>query len=126
ETHNNGTSVDTTIMKGWVQRTICLFGNANSALVSEGDTDVPMKIDLQLTHLANKESGPSAEGFGDYFIKEIGKYIFSLLDKAQSTIKINFKPKSLDIKEGTTSQPILSIWIIFKRPLTHRQIQITN
>ncbi|XP_056390485.1 uncharacterized protein LOC130346565 [Hyla sarda] len=94
---NSNTSVDTETLKGWAQRAICLFGNANAALSTERKRSILMKIDPQLTNLASTEPPNPTKGllFGDEFIKEMNKYVglFSSLSKAQVSMKKVFSQK---------------------------------
>ncbi|KAM4697809.1 uncharacterized protein WCC33_013413 [Rhinophrynus dorsalis] len=91
------TPIDVHILRGWVQRAICLIGNANSALASERRRTLLLRFDPKLADMATSEPGPSAQGqlFGDSFIKELGQFVssFTALDKAQSSLKKVFNPK---------------------------------
>ncbi|KAM4702972.1 uncharacterized protein WCC33_011531 [Rhinophrynus dorsalis] len=91
------TPIDVHILRGWVQRAICLIGNANSALASERRRTLLLRLDPKLADMATSEPGPSAQGqlFGDSFIKELGQFVssFTALDKAQSSLKKIFNPK---------------------------------
>lgn len=86
--------VDTETLRGWIQRAICFIGNANVAFSTERRRAVLIKIDPQLSNIANKEPGPSVEGklFGESFIKEIGNYVgvFNSLHKARTPLNKNF------------------------------------
>ncbi|KAM4696339.1 LOW QUALITY PROTEIN: uncharacterized protein WCC33_015103 [Rhinophrynus dorsalis] len=91
------TPINTDLLRGWIQRAICLLGNANSAIASERRRAILLRIDPKLAEMANSEPGPSANGqlFGDSFIKELGKFVstFTALDKAQSSLKKVFNPR---------------------------------
>ncbi|KAJ1116904.1 hypothetical protein NDU88_005109, partial [Pleurodeles waltl] len=58
----SGTPVDTEVLIGWAQRSLCLLGNANCAVSSERRKSILMRIDPKLTDLATSEAGPSADG----------------------------------------------------------------
>ncbi|KAM4749018.1 stereocilin [Rhinophrynus dorsalis] len=89
--------VDVHVLRGWVQRAICLLGNANSALASERRRAILLKLDPKLADMATSEPGQSAKGllFGDSFIKELGTFVasFTALDKAQASMKRVFQSK---------------------------------
>ncbi|XP_056375992.1 uncharacterized protein LOC130291262 [Hyla sarda] len=97
EASNSNTTVDTETLKGWIQRAICIFGNANSALSTERKRSILMKIDPQLTNLATAEPVNPTNGmlFGDDFIRELNKYVglFSSLNKAQVSMKKVFSSR---------------------------------
>ncbi|KAM4698712.1 uncharacterized protein WCC33_014250 [Rhinophrynus dorsalis] len=97
-------NVDTQVLREWVQRAICLLGNANSAIASERRRALLLRIDPKLADMANSEPGPSARGqlFGDTFIKDLGKFVssFTALDKAQSSLRKVFRPKQIFDKAG--------------------------
>lgn len=95
EAKESDASVDPDALAGWTQRAICLLGNANCAISTERRKWLLMRMDSNLTELAEAEPGPLAEGnlFGDRFVKEVSQYVgtFMSLDKAQSGIKRVFK-----------------------------------
>ncbi|XP_053321093.1 uncharacterized protein LOC128492534 [Spea bombifrons] len=82
---------------GWLQRLVCLTGNANSALCAERRKSILIKIEPKLVNMATKEPGQAANGllFGDSFVKDVGSFVktFTALDKAQSSMKRVFAPK---------------------------------
>ncbi|KAM4748674.1 LOW QUALITY PROTEIN: uncharacterized protein WCC33_006046 [Rhinophrynus dorsalis] len=92
--------VDIQVLRGWIQRAICMIGNANSAIASERRRALLLRIDPKLAELANSEPGPSAKGllFGDTFIKDLGKFVasFTALDKAQTSLRKVFRPHIFD------------------------------
>ncbi|KAJ1083750.1 hypothetical protein NDU88_003905 [Pleurodeles waltl] len=75
----------------WVQRAICLLGNANCSMSRERQKLFITRIDPKLAELASSEAGTMVKGllFGDKFVKDLGKYgaMFSALDKAHKSIK---------------------------------------
>ncbi|XP_056402101.1 uncharacterized protein LOC130295417 isoform X2 [Hyla sarda] len=83
--------VDLIQLRGWAQRAICMLGSANTTCSIERRRSILMKLEPQLSHLAETEPGPSAEGllFGEDLIKNINKFVslFTSLDKAQSSLK---------------------------------------
>ncbi|XP_069088966.1 uncharacterized protein [Pleurodeles waltl] len=99
----SGTPMDTDVLIGWAQRSLCFLGNANCAISSERQKSILMRIDPKLTDLACSEAGPSADGllFGSSFIKELAKFCstFLSLDKAQMSLKKVFK-RSLFARAG--------------------------
>ncbi|CAH2326228.1 Hypothetical predicted protein [Pelobates cultripes] len=86
-----GAPIDPLAIRGWIQRAICLLGNANVALATERRKAILIKIEPKLVALAITEPGPQAKGllFGDSFVKELGTYVgtFTALDKAQANMK---------------------------------------
>ncbi|CAH2253090.1 Hypothetical predicted protein [Pelobates cultripes] len=54
--------LDIDVVIGWVQRAICLLGNANMAVSAERRKAILLKIDPKLATMAVSEPGPSAEG----------------------------------------------------------------
>ncbi|XP_056400569.1 uncharacterized protein LOC130294571 [Hyla sarda] len=97
EASASNSTVDTETLKGWIQRAICLFGNANAALSTERKRSILMKIDPQLTNLATAEPANPTNGmlFGEDFIRELNKYVglFSSLNKAQVSMKKVFSSR---------------------------------
>ncbi|KAM4690570.1 uncharacterized protein WCC33_017974 [Rhinophrynus dorsalis] len=93
-------SVDIHVLCGWVQRAICMVGNANCALASERRRALLLRIDPKLADLATTEPGPSAKGllFGESFIKDLGKFVssFTALDKAQTSMRKVFRSGVFD------------------------------
>ncbi|KAM8930673.1 uncharacterized protein RCH25_006588 [Pelodytes ibericus] len=91
------TPVDLPAIKGWIQRVICLIGNANTALAVERRKAILLKIEPKLVNMATNEPGPQAKGmlFGDNFVKELGSFVqtFTVIDKAQSSMKRVFTTK---------------------------------
>ncbi|KAM8975733.1 LOW QUALITY PROTEIN: uncharacterized protein RCH25_020573 [Pelodytes ibericus] len=91
------TPVDLPAIKGWIQRVICLIGNANTALAVERRKAILLKIEPKLVNMATNEPGPQAKGmlFGDNFVKELGSFVqtFTAIDKAQSSMKRFFTTK---------------------------------
>ncbi|KAM8971981.1 uncharacterized protein RCH25_017586 [Pelodytes ibericus] len=91
------TPVDLPAIKGWIQRVICLIGNANTALAVERRKAILLKIEPKLVNMATNEPGPQAKGmlFGDNFVKELGSFVqtFTAIDKAQSSMKRVFTTK---------------------------------
>ncbi|XP_040181002.1 uncharacterized protein LOC120914355 [Rana temporaria] len=87
----SGEPVDLPQLRGWAQRALCLAGTANTACSVERRRSILMRLDPQLSHLAESEPGPSAEGmlFGDMVIKDINKFVglFTSLDKAQNSLR---------------------------------------
>ncbi|XP_056389773.1 uncharacterized protein LOC130283973 [Hyla sarda] len=83
--------VDTRQLRGWAQRAICLAGTANTTCSTERRRSILMRLDPQLSHLAETESGPAAAGmlFGDNLMKDINRFVglFTGLDKAQTSLK---------------------------------------
>ncbi|CAH2301724.1 Hypothetical predicted protein [Pelobates cultripes] len=82
--------LDLDVAIGWIQRAICLIGNANMAVSAERRKAILLKIDPKLATMAISEPGPSAEGmFGDNFIKDLGSYVktFTTIDKARANMK---------------------------------------
>ncbi|KAJ1195508.1 hypothetical protein NDU88_004794 [Pleurodeles waltl] len=55
----SGSPVDTDVLIGWAQRSICLLGNSNCAISAERRKSVLMRIDPKLSDLASSEAGPS-------------------------------------------------------------------
>ncbi|KAM8939450.1 LOW QUALITY PROTEIN: uncharacterized protein RCH25_053096 [Pelodytes ibericus] len=94
---SNDTPVDLPTIKGWIQRVICLIGNANTAIATERRKAILLKIEPKLVNMAVTEPGPQAKGllFGDNFVKELGSFVhtFTALDKAQSNMKRVFQNK---------------------------------
>ncbi|KAM8977614.1 uncharacterized protein RCH25_047525 [Pelodytes ibericus] len=94
---SNDTPVDLPTIKGWIQRVICLIGNANTAIATERRKAILLKIEPKLVNMAVTEPGPPAKGllFGDNFVKELGSFVhtFTSLDKAQSKMKRVFQNK---------------------------------
>ncbi|XP_056430668.1 uncharacterized protein LOC130369424 [Hyla sarda] len=97
EASTSDTQVDPETLKGWAQRAICIFGNANASLSNERKRSILLKIDPQLTNLATVEPPNPTKGmlFGDDFIKELNKYVglFSSLNKAQVSMKKVFSQR---------------------------------
>ncbi|XP_053310368.1 uncharacterized protein LOC128472509 [Spea bombifrons] len=91
------TPLDLMSIRGWIQRAICLIGNANTALASERRRAILIKIEPKLVNMATSEPGTSAKGmlFGDKFVKDLGSFVqtFTALDKAQANMKRVFSPK---------------------------------
>ncbi|XP_044140078.1 uncharacterized protein LOC122930634 [Bufo gargarizans] len=79
--------VDPVEVREWVQRAICIAGNANTSLAIERRKAILFKIEPKLSNLALTEAGKEAQGllFGESFIKDLGR--FTALDKAQSSMK---------------------------------------
>ncbi|CAH2295856.1 Hypothetical predicted protein [Pelobates cultripes] len=92
-----GTPIDLLAIRGWIQRGICLIGNANTALATKRRKAILMKIEPKLINLAISEPGTQAKGllFRDDFVKTLGKYVntFTALDKAQKSMKRKFSQK---------------------------------
>ncbi|KAM4807615.1 LOW QUALITY PROTEIN: uncharacterized protein WCC33_005133 [Rhinophrynus dorsalis] len=104
--------IDVQVLRGWVQRAICMIGNANSAIASERRRALLLRIDPKLAEMANSEPGPSAKGqlFGDTFIKDLGKFVafFTALDKAQISLrKVNI-PQLREVK-ALSFQPVADL-----------------
>ncbi|CAH2322205.1 Hypothetical predicted protein [Pelobates cultripes] len=82
---------------GWIQRVICLIGNANTAMATERCKSILLKIEPKLVHMALNEPGAQANGllFGENFVKELTSFIhtFPALDKAQSNIHKVVNPR---------------------------------
>ncbi|CAH2301139.1 Hypothetical predicted protein [Pelobates cultripes] len=76
-TKSGEAELDLDVAIGWIQRAICLIGNANMAVSAERRKAILLKIDLKLATMAISEPGPSAEGmlFGDNFVKDLGSYV---------------------------------------------------
>lgn len=89
--------VDPEELRGWVQRAICVAGNANASLTTERRKSILFRIDPKLSTMALNEPGKEAQGllFGDSFIKELGKFVgtFTALDKAQASMRKVFSLK---------------------------------
>ncbi|XP_056410408.1 uncharacterized protein LOC130344431 [Hyla sarda] len=83
--------VDVRQLRGWAQRAICLAGTANTTCSVERRRSILMRLDPQLSHLAETEPGPSAAGmlFGDSLMKDVNRFVglFTGLDKAQNSLK---------------------------------------
>ncbi|XP_056388928.1 uncharacterized protein LOC130283441 [Hyla sarda] len=83
--------VDVRQLRGWAQRAICLAGTANTTCSVERRRSILMRLDPQLSHLAETEPGPSAAGmlFGDSLMKDVNRFVglFTGLDKAQTSLK---------------------------------------
>ncbi|XP_056402122.1 uncharacterized protein LOC130295423 [Hyla sarda] len=94
--------IDLLQLRGWAQRAVCLLGCANTTCATERRRSILMRLDPQLSHLAETEPGPAAEGllFGDTLIKDINKMVglYTSLDKAQTSLK-----KSSSAKVFTTA-----------------------
>ncbi|KAM4747505.1 uncharacterized protein WCC33_005072 [Rhinophrynus dorsalis] len=92
--------VDIHVLRGWVQRAICIVGNANCALASERRRALLLRIDPKLADLATTEPGPAAKGLllGESFIKDLGKFVssFTALDKAQTSMRKVFRSRVFD------------------------------
>ncbi|XP_056400022.1 uncharacterized protein LOC130294360 [Hyla sarda] len=88
---SSGDPVDITQLRGWAQRAMCMLGTANTTCSIERRRSILMKLEPQLSHLAENEPGPSAEGllFGEDLLKNINKFVglFTGLDKAQNSLK---------------------------------------
>ncbi|CAH2293627.1 Hypothetical predicted protein [Pelobates cultripes] len=86
--------IDLLAIRGWIQCSICLIGNANTALATVRRKVILMKSLPKLLNLAMSEPGTQAKGFlfGDDFVKDLGKYVstFTALDKAQTNMKCLF------------------------------------
>ncbi|XP_069491214.1 uncharacterized protein [Ambystoma mexicanum] len=89
--------VDVVMLRGWIQRTVCLLGNANAAISKERRKSLLMRLDSKLADMSEREAGPSAQGnlFGESFLKDLSAYVhtFTALDKAQTNIKKVFTQK---------------------------------
>ncbi|CAH2224707.1 Hypothetical predicted protein, partial [Pelobates cultripes] len=82
---------------GWLQRLVCMVGNANSAMSTKRRKAILLKIEPKLASMATNEPGAAAKGllFGKSFVKELRSFVktFTALDKAQSFIKRVFHQK---------------------------------
>ncbi|CAH2293651.1 Hypothetical predicted protein [Pelobates cultripes] len=89
--------LDVDVAIGWVQRGICLLGNANTDMSAERRKAILLKINPKLAAMMVAEPSSSNEGmlFGDTFVKDLGSYIktFTAIDKAQANMKCMFAPK---------------------------------
>ncbi|KAM4706237.1 LOW QUALITY PROTEIN: uncharacterized protein WCC33_010960 [Rhinophrynus dorsalis] len=94
---SSGGCIDPLSVRGWIQRAICLIGNANTALAMKRCKAILLRIEPKLINLATSEPGPQAKGLLclDNFVKELGSFVqpFMALDKAQSNMKRVFSPK---------------------------------
>ncbi|CAH2284401.1 Hypothetical predicted protein [Pelobates cultripes] len=94
-----GTLADLLAIRGWIQRSICLIGIANTALSMERRKAILIMIEPKLVNLAISEPRSQAKGllFGDKFVEELGSYVgtFMVLDKAQANTKQVFSQKVL-------------------------------
>ncbi|CAH2284322.1 Hypothetical predicted protein [Pelobates cultripes] len=92
---NSALDVDVAI--GWVQRAICLLGNANTAMSAERRKAILLKTDPKLATMTVAEPSSSSDRmlFGDTFVKDLGCYVktFTAIDKAQANMKRMFAPK---------------------------------
>ncbi|KAM8960763.1 LOW QUALITY PROTEIN: uncharacterized protein RCH25_036530 [Pelodytes ibericus] len=90
-------------MKGWVQRIVCLIGNANTALATKRRKEILMKIKPKITNMAIAELGPQAKGllFSRTFVKDLGFYVstFTALDKDYKPASSGYFPQSRRIEE---------------------------
>ncbi|XP_078504344.1 uncharacterized protein LOC144762915 [Lissotriton helveticus] len=81
----------------WLQRSFCLLGNANAAIIHERCKGLLIKLDPKLANLASQDPGVKADGllFGDSLVKDLSRYVstFASLDKAQFSIKKVFAPR---------------------------------
>ncbi|XP_078503873.1 uncharacterized protein LOC144762523 [Lissotriton helveticus] len=81
----------------WIQRSFCLLGNANAAIIHERRKGLLIKLDPKLANLASQDPGVKADGllFGDSLVKDLSRYVstFASLDKAQFSIKKVFAPR---------------------------------
>ncbi|XP_078520393.1 uncharacterized protein LOC144785284 [Lissotriton helveticus] len=81
----------------WLQRSFCLLGNANAAIIHEHRKGLLIKLDPKLANLATQDPGVKADGllFGDSLVKDLSRYVstFASLDKAQFSIKKVFAPR---------------------------------
>ncbi|XP_063289505.1 uncharacterized protein LOC134573649 [Pelobates fuscus] len=105
---STGAPVDFEVAFGWLQRLICMIGNANTAMSTERRKAILLKIEPKLANMASNEPGASANGllFGESFVKDLGSYVktFTALDKAQSSIKRVFSPKVFGGAGGRLTQ----------------------
>ncbi|XP_078506433.1 uncharacterized protein LOC144764978 [Lissotriton helveticus] len=80
----------------WIQRSFCLLGNANAAIIHERRKGLLIKLDPKLANLASQDPGVKADGllFGDSLVKDLSCYVstFASLDKSQFSIKKVFAP----------------------------------
>ncbi|XP_069486881.1 uncharacterized protein [Ambystoma mexicanum] len=97
EAASSNTPIDVDALRGWIQRTVCLLGNANASICRERRKSLLMRLDSKLADMSEREGGPAAQGnlFGDSFLKDLSAYVhtFTALDKAQVNIKKVFAPK---------------------------------
>ncbi|XP_078518881.1 uncharacterized protein LOC144784063 [Lissotriton helveticus] len=81
----------------WLQRSFCLLGNANAAIIHKRRNGLLIKLDPKLANLASQDPGVKADGllFGDSLVKDLSRYVstFASLDKAQFSIKKVFTPR---------------------------------
>ncbi|XP_078533864.1 uncharacterized protein LOC144820087 [Lissotriton helveticus] len=81
----------------WIQRSFCLLGNANAAIIHERRKGLLIKLDPKLANLASQDPGVKADGllFGDSLVKDLSRYVSTIasLDKAQFSIKKVFAPR---------------------------------
>ncbi|CAH2325637.1 Hypothetical predicted protein, partial [Pelobates cultripes] len=101
--------LDVDVARGWVQRAICLLGNANTAISAEKHKAILLKIDPKLA--AMKVAEPSSSNdkmlFGDTFVKDLGSYVktFTAIDKAQANMKRMFATKIFGGARRSRSRP---------------------
>ncbi|XP_078503618.1 uncharacterized protein LOC144762330 [Lissotriton helveticus] len=86
-----GSDLDPEEISLWLQRSFCLLGNANAAIIHERRKGLLIKLDPKLANLASQDPGVKADRllFGDSLVKDLSRYVstFASLDKAQFSIK---------------------------------------
>ncbi|XP_078541434.1 uncharacterized protein LOC144826820 [Lissotriton helveticus] len=96
-TRLEGSDLDPEEISLWLQRSFCLLGNANAAIIHERRKGLLIKLDPKLANLATQDPGVKADGllFGDSLVKDLSRYVstFASLDKAQFSIKKVFAPR---------------------------------
>ncbi|XP_053310209.1 uncharacterized protein LOC128472338 [Spea bombifrons] len=96
--------LDPGLIKDWVQRGLCLLGNANAAISAERRKAALLRIDPRLADMADKELGPKADGklFGDPFISELRKHAgnYTTINKVETSLKKVFQAQGVFHRAG--------------------------
>ncbi|CAH2312094.1 Hypothetical predicted protein [Pelobates cultripes] len=102
-------ALDVDVAIGWVQRAICLLGNANTAMSTERHKAILLKINPKLAAMTVAEPSSSDDGmlFGTTFVKDLGSYVktFTAIDKAEANMKRMFAPKVFGGAGRSRSRP---------------------